>query len=456
MPVTSGRGHRSCTGQTRSPGEGSALAKAPAGGSRRQPYGDGARRPRRSGCGRWQAAALRQYDAAGARGLPGHRDAGRRQDDLRAGAGPAAARPPRRRPGHRGLPDRSSAHPVGRGGRAGRARARPDAVERGRAAAAGPGRLRHDLRPGRDEAAAARGPGDRGAQPGHPRRGAPRRRRAVLGRRGRRGVRAGRAAAVPDRHPVSHPGRRADPVRALRADSPTAASPAGPTTPTATAQALADGVVRPVVFAAYTGTSRWRNSAGEVIAASLTEAGTKSTEAAAWRTALNPRGQWVPHVIAAMDERITQLREAGMPDAAGLLLATDQADAHAYAEIVERVTGHAPVVIVSDDPDASAKITPVRPQRRAHRGLRAHGVRGGRPAARRVPGLDDVLPHAAVLRPGRRPRGARARPARVGDRVPAGRPAAAGAGGRPRGRAQPRHPAAGVVGATRSTSTPTS
>jgi superfamily II DNA or RNA helicase len=122
-------------------------------------------------------------------------------------------------------------------------------------------------------------------------------------------------------------------------------------------QALKDGVVRPVVFAAYTGTSRWRNSAGEVIAASLSEAGTKSTEAAAWRTALNPRGQWVPHVIAAMDERITQLRESGMPDASGLLLASDQADAHAYASIVERVTGQAPVVIVSDDPDASDKIT---------------------------------------------------------------------------------------------------
>jgi superfamily II DNA or RNA helicase len=121
-------------------------------------------------------------------------------------------------------------------------------------------------------------------------------------------------------------------------------------------QALADGVVRPVVFAAYTGTSRWRNSAGEVIAATLAEAGTRSTEAAAWRTALNPGGQWVPHVIAAMDERITQLRAGGMPDAAGLLLATDQADAHAYAEIVERVTGHPAVVIVSDDPDASAKI----------------------------------------------------------------------------------------------------
>jgi superfamily II DNA or RNA helicase len=122
-------------------------------------------------------------------------------------------------------------------------------------------------------------------------------------------------------------------------------------------EALADGVVRPVVFAAYTGTSRWRNSAGEVIAATLAEAGTRSTEAGAWRTALDPRGQWVPHVIAAMDERITQLRASGMPDAAGLLLASDQNDAHAYGEIVERVTGEPAVVIVSDDPDASSKIS---------------------------------------------------------------------------------------------------
>ncbi len=120
--------------------------------------------------------------------------------------------------------------------------------------------------------------------------------------------------------------------------------------------ALRDGVVRPVVFAAYTGTSRWRNSAGEVIAASLSEPNTKRTESTAWRTALDPRGQWVPHVIAAMDERITHLRESGMPDAAGLVLASDQDDARAYAEIVERVTGEAPIVIVSDDPRASDKI----------------------------------------------------------------------------------------------------
>ncbi len=122
-------------------------------------------------------------------------------------------------------------------------------------------------------------------------------------------------------------------------------------------EALRDGVVRPVVFAAYTGTTRWRNSAGEVIATTLTENATKKIEATAWRTALDPRGKWVPHVIAAMDERISHLRATGMPDAAGLVLASDQDDARAYAEIVERVTGEAPVLILSDDPRASDKIT---------------------------------------------------------------------------------------------------
>ncbi|GAB4082546.1 DEAD/DEAH box helicase [Modestobacter muralis] len=121
-------------------------------------------------------------------------------------------------------------------------------------------------------------------------------------------------------------------------------------------EALADNVVRPVVFAAYTGTSRWRNSAGEVVAASLSEAGTKSVEMQAWRTALDPKGQWVPHVIAAMDDRITHLRESGMPDAAGLVLASDQDDAREYAKIVRRVTGKAPELILSDDPKASKKI----------------------------------------------------------------------------------------------------
>ncbi len=120
--------------------------------------------------------------------------------------------------------------------------------------------------------------------------------------------------------------------------------------------ALADRVVRPVVFAAYSGVSRWRNSAGEVVAEALSEAATKKSEAAAWKTALSPTGRWVPHVIAAMDERLTHLRAHGMPDAAGLVLASDQDDARAYAQIVERVTGHKPALILSDDPTANKRI----------------------------------------------------------------------------------------------------
>jgi superfamily II DNA or RNA helicase len=45
-----------------------------------------------------------------------------------------------------------------------------------------------------------------------------------------------------------------------------------------------------------------------------------------------------------------------MPDAAGLVLASDQDDARAYAEIVYRVTGQRPYLILSDDPKASARI----------------------------------------------------------------------------------------------------
>lgn len=122
------------------------------------------------------------------------------------------------------------------------------------------------------------------------------------------------------------------------------------------ADALADHVVRPVMFAAYSGVARWRNSAGEVIAASLSEPTTKDMEMTAWRTALNPAGQWIPHVVAAADQRLSEIREAGMVDAGAMMLASDQEHARAYAGVIERVTGHKPVVVLSDDPKASLKI----------------------------------------------------------------------------------------------------
>ncbi len=122
------------------------------------------------------------------------------------------------------------------------------------------------------------------------------------------------------------------------------------------AEALADGVVRPVVFMAYSGEARWRDSAGEEHAARLGEPLSAEQTARAWRTALNPAGEWMPAVIAAADTRLRQLREH-VPDAGGMIIASDQTAARAYAELLREITGEAATVVLSDDPGSSQRIS---------------------------------------------------------------------------------------------------
>jgi superfamily II DNA or RNA helicase len=122
------------------------------------------------------------------------------------------------------------------------------------------------------------------------------------------------------------------------------------------ADALADGVVRPVVFLAYSGESRWRDSAGEEHAARLGEPLNAEQTARAWRTVLNPAGEWMPAVIAAADKRLQQKRQH-VPDAGGMIIASDQTAARAYAGLLTKITGEAPTVVLSDDPGSSDRIT---------------------------------------------------------------------------------------------------
>ena len=63
--------------------------------------------------------------------------------------------------------------------------------------------------------------------------------------------------------------------------------------------ALADGVVRPVVFLAYSGEARWRDSAGDEFAARLGTVMSPEETTRAWRTALDPKGEWMPSVLRA-------------------------------------------------------------------------------------------------------------------------------------------------------------
>jgi len=124
------------------------------------------------------------------------------------------------------------------------------------------------------------------------------------------------------------------------------------------AEALADGVVRPVVFLAYSGEASWRTSAGEEFTARLGEPLTAEQNARAWRTALDPSGEWIPAVLQAADTRLNQIRGGGIPDAGGLVIASDQESARAYAKILRRLslTGEEPAVVLSDDPKASGRI----------------------------------------------------------------------------------------------------
>ena len=120
--------------------------------------------------------------------------------------------------------------------------------------------------------------------------------------------------------------------------------------------ALEDTVVRPVIFLAYSGEMRWRTRAGDELTATLGMPMTKDQIAQAWRTALDPAGEWVSRVLEAADKRLTEVRR-GMPDAGGLVIAGDHEDARAYAGLLRGLTGKRPVVVLSDDKAASKKIS---------------------------------------------------------------------------------------------------
>ena len=120
-------------------------------------------------------------------------------------------------------------------------------------------------------------------------------------------------------------------------------------------RALADGVVRPVIFMAYAGRMRWRTRAGDEMEARLGEGDTKDVTAQAWRTALDPEGDWIPAVLRAANRRLSEVR-GYIPDAAGLVIATDHHAARAYAAILREISGETPTIVLSDEKAATERI----------------------------------------------------------------------------------------------------
>lgn len=120
-------------------------------------------------------------------------------------------------------------------------------------------------------------------------------------------------------------------------------------------RALEDGVVRPVIFMVYAGQMRWRTKSGDEMEAQLGQDNTKDITSQAWRTALDPGGEWIPAVLRSADRRLSEVREQ-IPDAGGLVIATDQTAARAYADILREITGEAPTIVLSDEAEASSRI----------------------------------------------------------------------------------------------------
>lgn len=124
------------------------------------------------------------------------------------------------------------------------------------------------------------------------------------------------------------------------------------------ADAVRDGICRPVVFIPYDGMLSWR-SGDDVIESSFDTVLAQREASRRYRTAISvelPDG--LPRILAQAHERLNALRAAGggHPDAGGLVVAADGEHARAIAAVLRQVTGFAPTVILHTEARAAEKL----------------------------------------------------------------------------------------------------
>jgi superfamily II DNA or RNA helicase len=122
--------------------------------------------------------------------------------------------------------------------------------------------------------------------------------------------------------------------------------------------AVADGVCRRIEFHAYDGEAKWTDC-GVVGTASLGADLDDEDVSTVLDGVYHPDHAWMPVLLAKADEALTEIREE-INDAAGLVVAERQWHAQRYAELLKKITGVEPVVVVSDDPDAKVSIDKFR------------------------------------------------------------------------------------------------
>ncbi len=129
------------------------------------------------------------------------------------------------------------------------------------------------------------------------------------------------------------------------------------------AEAVADGVCRPVSFVAYDGTLSWR-SGDDVIESGFDTVLSTRESSRRYRTAIStelPDG--LPRILSEADARLRTVRQDGHADAGGLVIAADSEHARQIAKLLREATGRAPVVVLHAEARAAAKLTAFRTSR---------------------------------------------------------------------------------------------
>ncbi len=122
------------------------------------------------------------------------------------------------------------------------------------------------------------------------------------------------------------------------------------------ADAVRDGICRPVTFVPYDGRLQWR-SGDDIVEASFSDVLSGREAGRRYRTAISvelPDG--LPRILGEANERLERLRAGEHRDAGGLVVAADGEHARAIAKVLRGVTGKAPVVVVHTDAKASEKL----------------------------------------------------------------------------------------------------
>jgi superfamily II DNA or RNA helicase len=122
------------------------------------------------------------------------------------------------------------------------------------------------------------------------------------------------------------------------------------------ADAVREGICRPVTFIPYDGTLQWR-SGDDVIEAGFDTILTSREASRRYRTAIStelPDG--LPRILTAAHARLQEVRASGHRDAGGLVVAANSDHAKAIALVLKTVSGKAPTIVLHTEANAHRKL----------------------------------------------------------------------------------------------------